>query len=66
MLKVSQTLCVLGDFQRTSSEASFGDPEEKIIDAKLEGGKTILKSKDRETSHKVKGKHQYEHIQIYR
>lgn len=31
--------------QRASSDASFGDPDERIVDAKLEGGKTILKSK---------------------
>jgi len=42
-----------GDISRAESDASFGDPEERIIDAKLEGGKTIIKSKEKESFSKV-------------
>ena len=42
-----------GDIQRAASDNSFGDPDERIIDAKLEGGKTIRRSKEREAAHQV-------------
>ena len=48
-------ICVTGDISRTTSDASFGDPEERIVDAKLEGGKTIIRSKEKETTLKVNG-----------
>ncbi|XP_067945192.1 serine-rich adhesin for platelets-like [Watersipora subatra] len=46
-------LVKIGEISRTTSDASFGDPEERIIDAKLEGGKTIVKSKEKEAALKA-------------
>lgn len=49
----SDHLYIPGDISRATSDTSFGDPEERIVDAKLEGGKTIVRSKEKEVAAKV-------------